>query len=112
MDKLLLMFKALSDRNRLRVVAALSVYDELCACHIVELLQVSGATVSTHMSLLIQAGIVKSRKEGRWTHYKLADPEGDIGAILNAVTVQLNMSDSVKADQLRLESIVCCTESV
>ncbi len=64
--------KALSDRNRLRIVAALMHSEELCACHISELLGVSGATASRHMELLIRAGLIDSRKSGRWVHYKLS----------------------------------------
>lgn len=68
--------KALSDLNRLRIVGALHRYDELCVCQITELLQVTGATVSRHLSVLQQAGILKSRKEGRWIYYQLSPPEG------------------------------------
>lgn len=64
--------KALADRNRLRVVAALMNTTELCACHISEMLGVSGATASRHMELLIRANLVDSRKDGRWVHYKLS----------------------------------------
>ena len=72
MNNTLEILKALSDRNRLRVVVALMHMDELCACQIVELLHVSGATASRHMSLLIHAGIVESRKDGRWVYYGLS----------------------------------------
>ncbi|MBN2704512.1 MAG: winged helix-turn-helix transcriptional regulator [Pontiellaceae bacterium] len=65
--------KALSDRNRLRVAAALMEQKELCACQIVELLQVAGATASRHMDLLIRAGLVESRKDGRWVYYRLGN---------------------------------------
>ncbi len=65
MNKVLEQFKALSDRNRLRVATLLHI-DELCACQIVELLEVTGAMVSCHMGLLVRAGLVESRKEGRW----------------------------------------------
>lgn len=68
--------KALSDKNRMRVVAALWRFDELCACQITELLQVSGATASRHLGILLNAGLVESRKEGRWVYYKLCKPEG------------------------------------
>ena len=64
--------KALSDRNRLRVVAALMNTSELCACQISDLLGVSGATASRHMDLLIRAGLIDSRKSGRWVYYKLS----------------------------------------
>ena len=68
------MLKALSDMNRLRIVIALGRYEELCACQITELLQVTGATVSRHLGVLQHAGVLKSRKEGRWVHYRLAPP--------------------------------------
>jgi ArsR family transcriptional regulator len=60
------LFKALSDMNRLRIVVALGRYEELCACQITELLQVTGATVSRHLGVLQHAGVLKSRKEGRF----------------------------------------------
>lgn len=72
MNQSLLILKSLSDRNRLRVVAALMDHEELCACQLTELLQVTGATASRHMALLLNAGLVTSRKEGRWVHYKLS----------------------------------------
>jgi ArsR family transcriptional regulator len=69
METTLDILKALSDKNRLRVVVALSRYDELCACQITELLGVSGATASRHLSVLQSAGLVQSRKDGRWVYY-------------------------------------------
>jgi ArsR family transcriptional regulator len=72
MNNPLSILKALSDRNRLRVVAALMNQRELCACHIIELLDVTGATASHHMGILIESGLVRSRKAGRWVHYRLA----------------------------------------
>ena len=58
----------------MRVVAVLWRFDELCACQITELLQVSGATASRHLRLLQNVGLVESRKEGRWVYYKLLKP--------------------------------------
>ncbi|MCP4021796.1 MAG: winged helix-turn-helix transcriptional regulator, partial [Desulfobacteraceae bacterium] len=69
MEKTLSILKALSDKNRLRITAALLHYDELCACQITELLQLSGATVSRHLSLLHQSKILGRRKDGRWIFY-------------------------------------------
>jgi ArsR family transcriptional regulator len=76
METTLDILKALSDKNRLRVVAALWRFDELCACQVTELLQVKGATVSRHMSILQKAGLIDSRKDGRWVYYKLRKPVG------------------------------------
>lgn len=72
MEKTLKQIKALADGNRLRVVMALSTHGELCVCQITELLQVSTPTVSRHMSILQNAGLVESRKDARWVHYRLS----------------------------------------
>jgi len=71
-EKTLNITKALADGNRLRVIMALTGYDELCVCQITELLGHTTATVSRHMSVLQNAGLVKSRKEGRWVHYGIS----------------------------------------
>jgi DNA-binding transcriptional ArsR family regulator len=62
--------KALSDPNRVRVVCMLR-GRELCACDLIARLGLAQATVSRHMSLLVAAGLVIGRREGRWTHYRL-----------------------------------------
>lgn len=72
MEKTLTITKALADGNRLRVIMALAEWDELCVCQITEMLGHATATVSRHMSVLQNAGLVKSRKEGRWVYYHLS----------------------------------------
>jgi DNA-binding transcriptional ArsR family regulator len=64
--------KALADENRIRTLLALR-KGELCACQITELFGFAPSTVSRHLSILFQAGLVESRKEGRWIYYKLPD---------------------------------------
>ena len=64
--------KALADSNRLRILMALT-GGELCVCQIVELLQLAPSTTSKHMSILRQARLVESRKDGRWMYYRLPD---------------------------------------
>ena len=63
--------KALAEENRLRVIAALK-DRELCVCQITELLGLAPSTVSKHMTVLRQAGLVESWKDGRWVYYRLA----------------------------------------
>ncbi|MCI5648560.1 MAG: metalloregulator ArsR/SmtB family transcription factor [Fusicatenibacter sp.] len=48
---------------------------EKCACKLLEELQISQSTLSHHMKILCDAGIVQGRKEGKWVHYSL-DPAG------------------------------------
>ena len=62
--------KALADESRIRLLFALR-DGELCACQLVEFLALAGSTVSKHLSLLYQSGLVELRKEGRWVYYSL-----------------------------------------
>lgn len=73
MEELVSTLKALADRNRLRIVAALLQHEELCACQIIELLDVAGATASNHLGLLQKAGIVSGQKHGRWVFFRLTE---------------------------------------
>lgn len=68
--------KALADENRIRILMALHANDELCVCHINDLLELAPSTVSKHLFLLKNARLVTARKNGRWMHYRLnRDPE-------------------------------------
>ncbi len=62
--------KALADENRVRALLALR-GGELCVCQITELFGLAPSTMSKHLSVLYQAGLVESRKEGRWIYYRL-----------------------------------------
>ena len=62
--------KALADESRSRILMFLH-GGELCVCQLIELLELAPSTVSKHMSILYQAGLVETRKEGRWVYYRL-----------------------------------------
>jgi DNA-binding transcriptional ArsR family regulator len=70
MKDLLNITKALADENRVRLLMALR-DGELCVCQLTELMGLAMSTVSKHLSILYQAGLVDARKEGRWMHYSL-----------------------------------------
>jgi len=63
-------FKALSDENRIRILKLLQ-SGEKCACKLLEELNISQPTLSHHMKILCDAGIVTGRREGKWTHYSI-----------------------------------------
>lgn len=63
-------FQALSDETRLRILEMLTM-GELCACKILEKFQITQPTLSYHMKTLTGAGLVKVRKEGKWSYYSL-----------------------------------------
>ena len=65
-----LLFKALSDPNRLMIVDMLS-GGELCACVILEEFKITQPTLSHHMRTLCDCGLVNGRKVGKWTYYSL-----------------------------------------
>lgn len=65
-----LMFKALSDETRLQIIDMLS-EKELCACHILEKFNITQPTLSYHMKILKDGGIVNCSKNGSWMNYSL-----------------------------------------
>ncbi len=71
MNDFIAVAKALADENRARAIMALS-NGELCLCQLIEVLGISPSTVSKHMSILQQGGLVERRKDGRWHYYRLA----------------------------------------
>ena len=64
-------FKALGDENRLRIVELVAGQGEICACRILDELDIAQPTLSHHMKLLKDAGLVKARTQGRWMHYSI-----------------------------------------
>ena len=70
MQQFLAITKALSDETRVRALLSLR-EGELCLCQIIELLRMAPSTVSRHMDILTQAGLVERRKQGRWQYFSL-----------------------------------------
>ena len=66
-----LLFKALGDENRLRILTMLG-DRELCACKLLAALDITQPTLSHHMKILCDAGVVTARREGKWTHYAVS----------------------------------------
>ncbi len=63
-------FKALSDETRLKIIDMLSC-GEMCACHILEAFSISQSTLSYHMKILSDSGLVNARRDGAWMRYTL-----------------------------------------
>ena len=64
------LFKALSDSNRVMILEMLK-DGEMCAGHLLERFQITQPTLSHHMRLLCECGLVNARREGKWMHYAL-----------------------------------------
>lgn len=97
-------FKAFCDENRLQILEMLR-SGEKCACMLLDELQISQSTLSHHMKILCDSGIVRGRKEGKWVHYSI-DPAGAerAGKLLNT---QITLTDSTDSD---MENVCCCME--
>lgn len=99
--------KALSDQHRVRAFMAL-LRGELCACQIIELLSLAPSTVSKHMSILKNAGLVESRKDSRWVYYRLTESinKQEIHEIIK-ITISLIQNDHViNEDNKRMKIII------
>ncbi len=74
MQEMINIFKALSEETRLRILKLLE-HGELCVCDIVAGLDMVQPKVSFHLNVLKEAGFLKDRKQGRWTHYSIDDAD-------------------------------------
>src|SRR5947208_10265362 len=92
------LFRALADATRLRILGLL-LMGEICVCDIHESLKIPQPKASRHLAYLRRAGLVETRREGLWIHYrlgKLADPV--LAAIAEAVRHALTHCDPVRRD--------------
>jgi ArsR family transcriptional regulator len=107
-------FQALGDRTRLRILALLA-QGEVCVCDIHENLALPQPKVSRHLAYLRRAGLVATRRQGLWVHYRLADdPDGPTRAILAAVGQFAAAIPELERDRGRLAacspSCDCCCQ--
>jgi DNA-binding transcriptional ArsR family regulator len=99
--------KALADENRVRMLLALR-GRELCVCQITELFGYAPSTVSKHLSILCQAGLILSRKTERWVYYRLPGRAAPAAAREALAWVQKSVaqSDEAGADAKKLKAIL------
>lgn len=74
-------FKAFCDEKRLHILEMLR-NGEKCACELLENIDIGQSALSYHMKILVESGIVESRQEGKWTHYKISKKGSDYAAKL------------------------------
>lgn len=104
---LALLFKALADHTRLRLINLIG-DDEVCVCFFVEVLKINQPKISRHLAYLRRAGVVSSRREGKWIHYRLVEPPDPHAAnIFHEVRAALPNDPGMKNDRGRLEKICC-----
>ena len=70
-DELAARFKALADPTRVAIINSLSAADEVCVCNLTETFDLSQPTISHHLKILREAGLVESSRRGTWAYYRL-----------------------------------------
>jgi ArsR family transcriptional regulator len=101
-------FKALADETRLRILGLL-LTGEVCVCDIHESLKIPQSKASRHLAYLRRSGLVDTRRDGLWIHYRfgrLADPV--LATIVDAVCHALSHVDAVRKDAERLQKRTGC----
>jgi DNA-binding transcriptional ArsR family regulator len=100
--------KAIDHPLRVRALAALR-EEELCVCELIELFGLAPSTISKHMAVIAEAGLVDRRREGQWTYYSLPkDPEPLIAQITETIMTLIEDDPYVREDRERIPDIRCC----
>jgi ArsR family transcriptional regulator len=97
MEKTVEILKALGDENRFRIVMLLKAR-KMCVCEIYKILDISGATLSAHLKILKNAGLVTQRRDGRWIEYYINDDE-KVKAILDQIENSIKKKDVIRKDR-------------
>lgn len=102
---------ALSEVNRLRIMAVLN-FRPLAVCEIREILRLSFSTVSRHLSLLKEARLIVSEKEGKWVHHRM-NPELDaeiqelLQNLLNLISDDKQIREDLEKARIVDKNIIC-----
>jgi ArsR family transcriptional regulator len=100
-------FRALADRTRLRLLNLMG-DGEVCVCFFVEVLGVSQPKISRHLAYLRGAGLIAARREGKWMHYRLIEPEGETERrVFGEVRAWLREEREMRLDRERLVRVCC-----
>ncbi len=111
MEQIVIICKALADRQRLRILAALT-GRELCVCQIIALIKLAPSSVSKHLYILKMAGLISGEKRGKWIYYKLSikSLSTQVSSLLRTLLKTLKATEEIKKDTKELEKI--CSEDL
>ncbi len=104
------LFAALSDRTRLRLINLMR-GREVCVCYFVEILGQSQPKISRHLAYLRAAGIVRARREGKWMHYSIQQPDDPGAETVFEATLHTLWSDPEMQSDLSRLGHACCNPS-
>ena len=106
LDKQADIFKALSDKSRLRILKILQ-KKSLCVCEITDILQLAASTVSNHLSILKEAGLIVDEKDKKWINYRInPNPENpEVASVLVSLHLLLEDDEMVKKDRKLIKTV-------
>ncbi|HEX8652845.1 MAG TPA: metalloregulator ArsR/SmtB family transcription factor [Pyrinomonadaceae bacterium] len=105
-----MLFRALADRTRLRLLNLMA-DTEICVCFFVEVLGTNQPKISRHLAYLRRAGVVSARREGKWMHYRIAEPNDPHAArIFTEVRAWLKEDVEMRRDRERLVKVCCAPQ--
>jgi ArsR family transcriptional regulator len=102
MLELVAIARVLADPTRVRIITALS-HGELCVCELVDVLGISQSSLSSHLQICRQAGVVTTRKESRWIYYSLATRYGPLIKTIFSELQTLRTDEQLRGDARRLK---------
>ena len=98
--------KALADENRIRILHLLDKKKDLCVCEIREIIGLSQPTISSHLKLLENSGLVNYSKDGKWVNYRMGtDMNVRIKKILYSIFSVIDADEGIKSDRIKLHRI-------
>lgn len=98
---------ALADKTRLRLLNLMR-DGEICVCFFTEVLNESQPKISRHLAYLRSAGIVEARRDGKWMHYRITEPESDQAATVLQDTLDWLASEEEMQKDYEKLAIACC----
>lgn len=91
-------FKAFCDEKRLRILEMLQ-SGEKCACHLLDKMDIGQSTLSHHMKILCESGVVQGRKEGKWTYYSISSEGSESAQKLLKKLLEVNAGINTRDDK-------------
>ena len=98
--------KAISDENRIRMICLIKSRKDLCVCEITEIIGLAQPTISSHLRLLENAGLIESYKNGLWVNYNISqnlDPFSN--EFIESLYKNLKKDKKIKSDLERIKNI-------
>jgi len=102
MEKIIQKFKAMGDENRFRILMLL-LERPLCVCELLEVLDIKGGTLSAHLKILKNAGLINQEKDGRWIFYSISTQD-NINFLIDLKS-EININMIIQRDREKIASI-------